>query len=166
MGTEKNNVDSWYGMGCCNENLEKCVEESLEYRRHAYNIAVVSYQAAAAQGHIKSQEKASFMMVRHGPKVLPKHFVTGISYAQMALNNGSEWANTFLNERAEKEWSQICFHCYAVAKGGENRFHQCAKCQIAHYCSKKCQHDDWKQGQVLPGHKNFCGKNKVPPYTK
>jgi len=158
MGFKKNkkNVDSWYGMGCCFSTLEQIKEDSIEDRTKAFNGALTCFQTAAMQDDVKSQEKASWMLIKCSPGH-PEYFTKGVCWAQIALNNGSEWAKTYLqNKKAENDWSSICFNCYAVAKGGESRFHKCSKCQIAHYCSKQCQNEHWHKF-----HNKVCGGNKT-----
>eukprot|EP00526_Cylindrotheca_closterium_P013347 CAMPEP_0113623356 /NCGR_PEP_ID=MMETSP0017_2-20120614/12010_1 /TAXON_ID=2856 /ORGANISM="Cylindrotheca closterium" /LENGTH=523 /DNA_ID=CAMNT_0000533293 /DNA_START=2958 /DNA_END=4526 /DNA_ORIENTATION=- /assembly_acc=CAM_ASM_000147 len=49
----------------------------------------------------------------------------------------------------------FCEHCGKSDKFLELKFHQCAKCQFARYCSRECQVADWKR------HKPVCN-----PFTK
>lgn len=44
-----------------------------------------------------------------------------------------------------------CDHCQKI-KGGMKR---CQRCLMVHYCSRKCQKQDWKR------HKEWCGKTKL-----
>ena len=109
------------------------------------------------QGHVKVQEKMGFLLTRRGPNHT-KLFTAGICWLQMALDEGSEMVRgLFQDKRTEKVQSVICVTCNALAMGGESRFHQCSKCQIAHYCSKQCQKDHWHHWY---GHKYICGNNK------
>ena len=113
------------------------------------------FEAAAIRGHLPSHEKMAQMHTRNGPSN-PRVYTAGICFAQMALNNGSDWAREFLNDDKHKQIrSKICFYCHATAIGGETRFLSCGKCQIAYYCSKKCQKLHWHKY----GHKKLCGKN-------
>ena len=156
-GIAKNDLDSWYGLGLCWRELEDDHMSDADEKYQAYKGAHKCFETAGLQGHTKAQEEMSYMHMKSGP-ANPKFFTAGICWAQMALNSGSEWAKDYLqSEENKKHWTNLCFSCYALAKGGENRFHKCSKCKIAHYCSKQCQNDHWHKY----GHKDFCGKNKI-----
>ena len=156
-GLELGDHDSCYRMGKYFEDLENQRIGGAD----SYNSALRCFEKSGMNGHVKSQEMMGYMLTKY--QLARKNlFTSGISWVQMAHNNGSEWAKGFLeSEKNQKAWSQICFYCHAKAKGGEGRFHRCARCQIAHYCSKQCQQDHWYKY----GHKDLCGKN-IPEFRK
>ena len=161
-----------YEMGCFHlEQEEKANKFGVDKAAfeginayESYRLAHQMFETAGARGHMPSQEKMAWMLIRTGPTETC-YYIAGISWTHIALNNGSNWAKEFLHGKKNKqEWCKICFNCYATAKGGDTHFQKCGKCQIAHYCSNKCQQLHWHEH----GHKDYCGNNideyKSTPY--
>lgn len=62
-----------------------------------------------------------------------------------------EWLQTIElgYENKSPPQKQVCFQCGKEAE----KLSKCAKCQVASYCSKECQVQNWKHGV---GHKHSC----------
>lgn len=56
----------------------------------------------------------------------------------------------------------VCFHCGKVPNETESsKLSKCARCQVASYCSRKCQVTHWKGGDGKVGHKHSCAAYKI-----
>lgn len=55
----------------------------------------------------------------------------------------------------------VCFHCGKAANEVESsKLSKCSRCQVASYCSRKCQVTNWKGGDGKVGHKHSCAAYK------
>ena len=48
-------------------------------------------------------------------------------------------------ESLPKKWSRLCWNCF----DNKEDLKKCSNCQIAQYCTKDCQRQDWKVHKVL-----------------
>lgn len=68
------------------------------------------------------------------------------------------------NVAALENQAPVCFHCGKEA-AADAKLSKCARCQVASYCSRKCQVTHWKGGNDKVGHKYSCpGKVHGPPF--
>ena len=55
-------------------------------------------------------------------------------------------------ESLSKKWNRLCWNCFE----GNKTLLRCSKCQIALYCNKNCQRQDWKVHKLLhTAHENL-----------
>ncbi|KAI9010593.1 hypothetical protein DFJ74DRAFT_710839 [Hyaloraphidium curvatum] len=79
--------------------------------------------------------------------------VLGDEIAALANKSALALAQTAKpSKQGQQHVGSACNRCGRVSGDPKVDFKRCGRCKKAHYCSERCQKEDWAQ------HKIFCGK--------